>query len=305
MRSQVRGRQGDLIVQRIDGSFTMGFDPVLYKKTTRDQWEDAAEAWDRWGPTLETWLGEATDRMLDATGVTTGGRVLDIAAGAGGQGLAAAARTGPTGRVLLTDISPTILRYAAQAARDAGAHHVETQEADGELLDLPEPESFDAVICRLGLIYFPDQRQALARIRHALREGGRIGAIVYSTPDRNAFFSLPVSIIRSRAQLPPPEPGQPGPFSLGGPGVLETLLRDAGFRDVTVETVPAPLLLPSAAECVRFERDSFGALHQMLASVPAEERESVWQEIADALGTFETSDGFAGPCELLVAVGTR
>jgi hypothetical protein len=72
-----------------------------------------------------------------------------------------------------------------------------------------------------------------------------------------------------------------------------------------VETVPAPLRLPSAEECVRFERESFGALHQMLASVPDEERESVWQEIAAALGQFETVEGFVGPCELLVAAATR
>src|SRR4029079_226034 len=100
---------------------------------------------------------------------------------------------------------------AAKAATEAGLHHVETLEVDGELLDVPSPGSFDAVICRLGLIYFPDQKQALTRMRHMLRDGGRIGAIVYSTPDRNEFFSLPVSIIRSRAQLPPPQPGQPGP----------------------------------------------------------------------------------------------
>jgi SAM-dependent methyltransferase len=283
----------------------VAFDPILYKTTTRQQWEDAAEAWHRWGPTLETWLGDATTRMIEVAGVTTGSRVLDVAAGAGGQGLAAAERTGPSGRVVLTDISPTILMYAKKSAAEAGLHHVETTEADGEHLDVLAPESFDAVICRLGLIYFPDQHGALAHMRAMLRDGGRIAAIVYSTPDRNEFFSLPVSIIRTRAQLPAPQPGQPGPFSLGGPGVLDAALRTAGFRDVVVETVRAPLHLPSAAECVRFERESFGALHQMLATVPADERQSVWDEIEVALGQFETGDGFVGPCELLVAVGTR
>ena len=73
----------------------MTFDPVQYKATTRQQWEDAAEAWNRWGPTLETWLGPATEKMLDAANVTTGSRVLDVAAGGGGQTLAAARRVGP------------------------------------------------------------------------------------------------------------------------------------------------------------------------------------------------------------------
>jgi len=283
----------------------MGFDPIQYKTTTRQQWEDAAEAWHRWGPTLEAWLGPATERMLDAARVTTGSAVLDVASGAGGQTLAAARRTGPDGRVVATDISPTILTYAAKSATEAGLTNVETLEADGETLDAIDAGSFDAVISRVGLIYFPDQQAALAGMRRAMRDGGRIAAIVYSTPDRNKFFSLPVSIIRTRAQLPPPEPGQPGPFSLGGPGVLEAALDTAGFSDVTVETVPAPLQLSSAAECVRFERESFGALHQMLAALPEADRPAVWAEIEQALAQFETPDGFVGPCELLVASGTK
>ncbi|MBW3615791.1 MAG: methyltransferase domain-containing protein [Actinobacteria bacterium] len=283
----------------------VGFDPVQYKSTTRQQWEDAAEAWDRWGPTLEAWLGEATERMLDAAGITAGSRVLDVAAGAGGQSLTAARRTGRSGSVVATDISPTILTYAAKSAAEAGLPNIETIEADGESLDALPAGSFDAVICRVGLIYFPHQQRALAGMRRALRDGGRIAAIVYSTADRNEFFSVPVSIIRDRAELPPPQPGQPGPFSLGGPGVLHAALTTAGFSDVTVDAVPAPLRLSSAAECVRFERESFGALHQMLAGVAERERPAVWDQIEAALARFETAEGFLGPCELLVGSGTK
>jgi len=283
----------------------MSFDPIQYKTTTRRQWEDAAEAWHRWGPTLETWLGEATETMLDAVGMSSGCAVLDVAAGAGGQTLAAARRVGPTGRVVATDISPTILTYAAKAAAEAGLTNVETLEADGEDLDGVPEGVFDRVISRLGLIYFPDQQTALAGMRRALHDGGKVSAIVYSTPDRNQFFSVPVSIIRERAQLPAPQPGQPGPFSLGAPGVLEEVFGAAGFSDVTVEAVDAPVRMESAAECVRFERDSFGALHQMLAGLPEDERPAVWDEIATALAAFETDDGFVGPCELLVVTGTK
>ena len=281
----------------------MGFDPGQYKTSTRQQWEDAAEAWHRWGPTLEDWLGTATERMLDAAGVTSGSRVLDVAAGAGGQSIAAARRTAPDGEVVATDISPTILTYAAKAAAEAGVTNVSTLEVDGERLEDLPVGSFDAGISRLGLIYFPDQQQALRGIREALAPGGRFAAVVYSTAPRNEFFSIPVSIIRERARLGPPLPGQPGPFSLGGPGVVEQALRTAGFSEITVEAVPAPLRLPTAADCVRFERESFGALHQMLSGVPADERPGVWTEIEQALSRFETTTGFEGPCELLVAAG--
>ena len=283
----------------------MSFDAAGYKTTTRRQWEEAAEAWHRWGPTLEEWLREATQSMLDAAGVGLQSRVLDVAGGAGGQALAAARRTGPDGSVLVTDLSPTILGYADRTAAEAGLRHVTTDEVDGEDLVGRWPGAFDAVICRLGLIYFPDQQLALKGIRDSLREGGRFAAVVYSGADRNRFFSVPVSIIRERAALPAPQPGQPGPFSLGDPSVARALLTGAGFRDVEVHTLAAPLRLSSAAECVRFERQSFGALHQMLSGVPESDREGVWQEIEQALSEYDDGAGFVGPCELHVLAGTR
>ena len=280
------------------------FDPVKYKATTREQWQAAAAAWDRWGPTLHDWLGPATELMLDLAGIGPGHQVLDIAAGAGEQTLAIARRLGPEGAVLATDLSPNILEFAQAAALRAGLQNVKTQVMDGETLELPD-DSFDAVLSRVGLIYFPDQPKALSGMKRVLKPGGRIGAITYSSPENNKFFSVPVSIIRRRAQLPPPLPGQPGPFSLGGPGILENAYKEAGFRDIQVRVVPSPLRLPSAADCVRFERESFGALHQMLAGVPESERPSVWDEIERELRSFEGPDGFVGPCEMVVAVGVK
>lgn len=280
------------------------FDPIKYKATTREQWQSAAEAWHRWGSTLHSWLGEATNVMLDMADVREGQRVLDVAAGAGEQTIVTAQRVGPTGSVLATDISPNILEFAQQAARQAGLENVETKVADGENLDLLE-NSFDAVISRVGLIYFPDQHKALTGMRLVLKPGGRVAAITYSTPEHNKFFSVPVSIIRRRANLPPPLPGQPGPFSLGGPGVLEAAYQKAGFRNIEIRSVPSPLRMPSAAECVRFERESFGALHQMLSGVPEADRPSVWTEIERELKAFQGADGFVGPCEMIVGVGVK
>lgn len=228
------------------------FDPVKYKETTREQWQTAARAWNDWSPLLRTWLGPATESMLDMAKVGPGHRVLDVAAGAGDQTLQTAERVGPSGYVLATDISANIMDFAAQNARRAGHSNIETKVLDGENLDVPE-NTFDAVISRVGLIYFPDQQKALAGMMRALKPGGRIAAIVYSTADKNQFFSIPVSVIRRRANLPAPLPGQPGPFSLGGPGVLEEAFRKAGFRDVRSQAVPAPVRTKTATECVRFE----------------------------------------------------
>jgi SAM-dependent methyltransferase len=280
------------------------FDPVVYKQTTREQWQDAAAAWDRWGEVIERWLGPATEAMLDMAGIGEGSRVLDVAAGAGGQSLVAARRVGPGGSVLATDISPNLLDFAARRAREAGLENVETAVLDGEQLDVEEA-SFDAVISRVGFIYFPDQQAALGGMRRALKPGGKLAGVVYSTAEANEFFSVPVSIIRRRAELPPPAPGQPGPFSLGQPGVIEGAYERAGFGAVQARRMAAPLRFASAAECVRFEQESFGALHQMLAGLSDAGRADAWAEIEQALGRFERGGAFEAPCELIVAAGTR
>lgn len=93
--------------------------------------------------------------------------------------------------------------------------------------------------------------------------------------------------------------------SLGGSGIMELLYWQAGFREVQTQAVSAPLRLASATECVRFERDSFGVLQQMLAGLAQEECESVWQEIEQTLRQFEGPSGFEGAGELFLAVGTR
>ena len=283
---------------------TTEFDATTYKTTTRAQWQAAAEAWDRWQPTIEEWLAAATEAMLDCARIGTGSRVLDVAAGAGGQTLAAARRVGHTGRVLATDIAPAILEYADARLRNAGYSHVEIAEMDGEHLEVA-PGAFDAVISRVGLIYFPDRQAALTGMLRALVPGGRIAAVSYSTPDRNGFFSVPISVIRAHAQLPPPLPGQPGPFSLGTQEVAEQALLDAGFVDVESVLVPSPLRLPSATDCRLFEQDSFGALHQMLAGLDESGRAAAWAEIDVRLREFETPEGFVGPCEMVVVCGSK
>lgn len=281
------------------------FDAIKYKHTTLQQWNTAAEAWHRWGPLLSRWLGPATETMLDMCQLTQGSRVLDVAAGAGEQTVAAAKRVGPTGHVLATDLSPDILKFADVSASLAGLDNIQTLAVDGEKLTEIEAEPFDAVISRVGLIYFPDQQKALGGMRHHLKKGGKVAAMVYSTAETNPFFSIPVSIIRRRANLPAPLPGQPGPFSLGADGKLEKAFADAGLSNIQVETINAPVRVSSAAECLQFEQESFGALHQMLSGLSHAEQDEAWQEIEEALTRFESNGQFEGPCEMLVAVGSK
>ena len=282
----------------------LAFDAAKYKNAQREQWNKDGAAWRRWTPTLDRWYGEATRQMLDLARVQPGQRILDIAAGAGEPAVSAAERVGPSGYVLATDISEGIVELARQVAHERGLRQIETRAMDGEKLDLPDA-SFDAVLCRLGLMYMPHPVTALREWRRALRPGGRVAVAVFSTPERNPWGAVPASIIRRRAQLPPPVPGQPGPFSLGGPGVLEGLFRQAGFADPEVRAVPVPHAANSAAEYVRVASEAFGGFNAMMAQLPPDERESVWNEVEGAMRSFESPGGFVVPGECLVGAATK
>ncbi len=206
------------------------FDPVVFKQTTRRQWQEAADAWHRWGEVIGRWLDASTTEMIGLARVGEGSRVLDVAAGAGEQTLRIARQVGPTGSVLATDIAPDLLARAEADAAAAGLTNVSTRELDGEDTGSLDAASFDAAVSRVGLIYFPDRARALAGIHHVLRPGGRVAAVTYSTPDRNGFFAVPVGIIRDPGRAPRAGARPAGPVLARWAGRPRAGARRRGLR---------------------------------------------------------------------------
>ncbi|CUK14857.1 Ubiquinone/menaquinone biosynthesis methyltransferase ubiE [Ruegeria denitrificans] len=280
------------------------FDPVAFKNSTRNQWDNVAGHWNAWGPLLDRWLGPATETLLDMCGVQSGSTVLHIAGGSGQDALQSARRVGSDGFVLSTDFSENLTRLANDQFERAGLTQARATVMDGENLKTGD-QRFDAVISRVGLIFFPDQKSSMKSQISALHKGGSVGALVYATPQECRFFSDPVGIIRKHANLPAPAPGLPGPFSLGAPGVIEDLFEAAGLGDIQTQKIEAPVVLETAQECLRFEQESFGALHQMLGGLDDEAKQAAWEEVEIALEAFETDTGFIGPCTMIAASGVK
>ncbi|HEY33675.1 MAG TPA: methyltransferase domain-containing protein [Dehalococcoidia bacterium] len=281
---------------------TNEFNPEQYKAATQQRWQEMAPRWHKWSPFLSELNRDLTNQMLEMAGIRAGFRVLDIAAGDGDMSIIAAHRVGPDGYVLATDISSNLLAYAASAAGEAGLAHLETRVMDGENLEL-EDNSFDAVICRSGLMLMPDPKTAMAEIYRVLRLGGRLSAFVSSTPDKNPWFGLSVGILRKHAQLPPAPPGSPGTFSLGAPGVFEGIFHEAGFQRVVTHYVSGSFPLSSAAECVEFLKDI--GLNSMLASLSEDKQQQAWAEVEQALSQLEGPDGFVSPVEGIIGAGLK
>jgi SAM-dependent methyltransferase len=244
--------------------------------------------------------------MIDMAGIKRGRRVLDVAAGAGDQTLDIAERIGPQGLVLATDISAGILAYAAANATQAGHANVETLVADGEELGL-EPDSFDAAVSRLGLMFFPNPLQGLREIHRALRPSGMLCTMVFSTPEANPCVAAVMQTAFKHAGHRPADPFRPGSLmSLGRPGLTDELFREAGFVDVTTTTVIAPFRMPSAKDYLSFIRASASPVLQILSRLDDAARGAAWAEMEEKLQVFNTADGhWAGPNELLLTAGRK
>ena len=281
------------------------FDAEKFKAGTREQWDKHAQGWNDNSARIRDWLRTSTDAMLEMAEVEPGARVLDVAAGAGDQTLDIAKRVGPAGYVLATDLSPAILKLAKANAQRAGHAHVETLVVDGENLDVPNA-SFDAAICRLGLMFFPDPGNGLRGMFDALKPGRMACTMVFSTPDKNPCVTILVSTALKHAGLPPRDPYQPGGLlSLGKPGLLDELFQQAGFSRVATTKVATPFRLPSVDDYLDFVRTSASPIVQILGRLDDAARDAAWAEIKAKLSAFNTRDEWEGPNELLLTVGRR
>jgi SAM-dependent methyltransferase len=267
-------------------------------------WDQAAAGWDRHREMLGEWLAAATAQMLDAAGIVPGARVLDVAAGAGDQTLQIAHRVHPGGQVLATDISARSLELAARALHRAGCTHVRTQVADAQALGLAGAD-FDAAVSRLGLMFCRAPLDALQGIRSALRPGGRVSALVFAGPAGNPCIATMVATAWRHAGGAPPSPFEPGSLlSLGQPGLLAALLEQAGFSQVDVRAVSAPMRLPSCHHYIDFVRTAGLPIMAILAPLPAAAQRAAWADIERQLDRFAGIDGWTGPNELLLASAT-
>lgn len=272
---------------------------------TRSTWDNAAAGWHRHGPKIRTWLRRPTAMMTDMARVGVGQRVLDLAAGTGDHTLDLAASVGSGGQVVATDISSRVLDFAEDAARAAGHLNVTTIAADAALLPLADAQ-FDAAVCRLGLMFLPAPLAGIAEVYRALKPGARFAALVFAAPDLNPCLSILMRNALRHAGLPPRDPFQPGGLtSLGKPGLLETLFREAGFRATSTTRIDAPFVLPTTADYLAFVQDAAGPILQILSPLSDHARAKAWSDISTELSAFQTATGWSGPNTLLLTVGTR
>jgi ubiquinone/menaquinone biosynthesis C-methylase UbiE len=210
--------------------------------------------------------------LLRAAGVAPGMSVLDIATGTGLSAEAALAAVGPTGHVTASDISPAMVDRAR--ARLGNGLNVSVSVEDGQALSFSD-ESFDAVLCNLGLMFFPDPVRGLSEFRRVLRPGRRAAVTVNTAVERSYNHQINAIIAR---HVPSLSEAVTRTFALGEAARLQSLLAEAGFVEVETHTVTHTFVLPSFdAYYGPFERGG-ASTGQALAALPDEIRRAVREE---------------------------
>lgn len=270
----------------------------------RTQWEDAADGWDAHSPALRAWLSAPTNTMFELAGIAAGHHVLDVAAGAGDQTLMLAERLGPEGRILATDLSPTLIERLSIHARRVEPV-IGARVADAQL-PLPETNTFDAAICRLGLMLMPEPSRCLASVYASLKPGARFAALVFAAPEDNPCIAILMATALQHAGLPPRDPYTPGGLlSLGRPGHLDQLFEAAGYRDISTFRIEAPFRLPSVDDYIAFLRTAAAPVRVILSRLTPEAQDAAWHDLRTRLSAFTTPSGWSGPNTLLCTVGRK
>ncbi|RAK70463.1 class I SAM-dependent methyltransferase [Hymenobacter edaphi] len=250
-------------------------------ETIREQqkatWNKFSAGWRKWDDFTMDWLRPMGEEIIRRLQIRPTDLVLDVAAGTGEPGLSIAALA-RDGRVVITDLAEGMLAVARDKAADRGISNYETVACDVSELPFPD-DTFDAVSCRFGFMFFPDMALAAREMHRVLKPGGRLAASVWGGPAQNAWITTIMGTISRHLQLPAPPAGAPGMFRCAGPGFLPELLRQAGFDHVHEAEITGQLRSSSKEAYWQFMNEVAAPVVAALSQADAATREKIRTEV--------------------------
>lgn len=259
-------------------------------------YDAGASAYDRF---TGQWSRLYVPLLISAAGVMQGHAVLDVAAGTGESTVALASRVGATGRVFAVDLSLPMLRLAAGKADRLPVH---IALMDGQALAC-RADRFDAVVCQLGLMFFPEPSRGLEEFRRVLRPGGRLALQVWSRSDRVPFFGILADALST--ELPDHRETLHKPAALADPGRLHSLLTRAGFVEVSVTSERRRLAFESFDEYWEGVEAGGARLGQFYLGLRSDQRQRVRGEVERRLAEFQSGGRLVLEAEAFIGRGVK
>jgi ubiquinone/menaquinone biosynthesis C-methylase UbiE len=235
--------------------------------------------------------------VLAAAEVQPGDRVLDMCTGTGEAARAIMPVIGASGQLIAADIAPAMLESARTRLNEPAFLPV---AADGQTLPFKDG-TFDAVVCQLGLQFFPDPGLGLVEFRRVLRSGCRVGICVISTPDRAPMWGVLADVLGRL--LPDQRPVVRLSFSLADPTRLEDLLTSAGFQEIRVDRQTREGGFDSFDDYWRPIQAGIGSIPQIYLTLPDAERRAVREEVRARLAKFQSGGRLRMSVEMLIISG--
>jgi ubiquinone/menaquinone biosynthesis C-methylase UbiE len=259
---------------------TNSFDSDSYKSGQRKQWDGVAAGWETWWETLEQMSQGVTDCLINLAEIQPGHKVLDIATGIGEPSITVAKRIGNKGKVVATDQSPNMLSIARKRADLLGLENIEFHELDAEDMDFPK-SSFDAIVCRWGLMFVPNLDITLDSVYEMLPQSRKFATAVWDAQDKIPFFSFAREILQEMFDLPHPPSGTPTVDGLSG-GVIEEKMAEAAFKNIRTKEITVSFEFSTAKEYTELMKGIAAPLKMMLTKQSPEQQAEYWQTLEEA-----------------------
>ncbi|MBV6480060.1 MAG: Ubiquinone/menaquinone biosynthesis C-methyltransferase UbiE [Ignavibacteria bacterium] len=205
----------------------------------KESWNRFSPGWKKWDNMTMDFLKPAGDEIMNLLNVKDNEIVLDVATGTGEPGLTIALKQ-KKGKVIATDLSEGMLEVARENALRRGIVNFETVNSDISALPFDD-NTFDAVSCRFGFMFFPDMLLAAKEMFRVLKPGGRMATSVWNVPEKNFWITAITGTINDLMKLPSPPAGAPGMFRCAKEGLMSALLMQAGFKNINKKEVSGKL----------------------------------------------------------------
>ncbi|MEO6129623.1 MAG: methyltransferase domain-containing protein [Ferruginibacter sp.] len=202
-------------------------------------WNKFSSGWSKWHESLNDHMQPASDGIINLLKPGGSQKILDVASGAGEPGFSIAARL-TDGKVIMTDLADEMLNFAREHASEKKISNVDFNVCDVSELPFAE-NSFDAVSCRMGFMFFPDMLLAAKEIFRVLKPGGRFATAVWTGADKNPWLTAIAEPIKRNMQLPDQAAGVPGVFRCSPDGLMKGVFVEAGFKNITESEVGCKL----------------------------------------------------------------